>query len=276
MDALRSVEERIAAAEERAIQAEAKAARAKIRLLEERAHREAVQKVADLVLQQVSVFESQCQVLRQLVHAATATLPSVLRDSGLVVRFINAVRDELTVAIFQGGVRIGEDDRIRHDTAVTARVELRSAGKLELRVSDKKSVSVDWSNMKTMFKAWGVADLKALPFKVTARLSPEEKTDPLWVVGRVHTSDHRLLEKFGTPTQFSIDKHRVLATAGKAAVLKQFATVEVDLDRVVWDTAMTKLGCKVPPPEGRSVLYGVWSRRGEKRSLAWDQSTMPA
>ena len=273
MDELRSQlaseKERARLAEERAAQWADKAARTKQRLLAERGHREAVQKVAEVVLSQISTIESQCATLRELVNAATATLPSVLRDSELVVRFINAIRDELTVTLFQGGVQIAENDRVRHDTSVTARVELRSAGKLEIRVSDQKSVSVDWATIKTMLRTWGVADFNALPFKVKARLSPDEKTEALWVVKRVQKSEQDLVEQFGIPTQFPIDKHRVLSTAGKAAVLKQYMTVEIAVDHGQWKEAMGKLGCNVAPPVGRSVLYEVCSRRGEKRNLEW-------
>ena len=273
MDDLRSQlaaeQERARLAEERASQWADKAARTKQRLVAERGHREAVQKVADVVLSQISALESQCTTLKGLMNAAMATLPSVLRDADLVVRFINAVRDELTVTLFQGGVQIAENDRVRHDTSVTARVELRSAGKLEIRVSDQKSVSVDWATIKTMFKTWGVADFTALPFKVRARLSPDEKTEALWVVRRVQKSEHELLEQFGIATQFPIDKHRVLSTAGKAAVLKQYMTVEIAVDHGQWEEAMGKLGCKIAPPVGRSVVYEVCSRRGEKRNLEW-------
>lgn len=275
MDELRSQlateKERARLAEERAAQWADKAARTKQRLVAERGHREAVQKVAEVVLSQVSTIESQCAALKELVNAATATLPSVLRDADLVARFINAIRDELTVTLFQGGVCVAENDRVRHDTSVAARVALRSAGKMEIRVSDQKSVSVNWATIKAMFKTWGVADLTALPFKVKARLSPDEKTEDLWVVKRVQKSEHDILEQFGIPTQFAIDKHRVLSTAGKAAVLKQYMTVEIAVDRGQWEEAMGKLGCKIPPPVGRSVVYEVCSRRGEKRNLEWVQ-----
>ena len=251
---------------ERVSRAEAEAAKWKARFEKERAHREAVQKASDTVMQQIALQQQSLETAKTAVVAARASVPTVQKDAENIAAWLDAFQDDMQLQIFQDQTPVRQAGQVTNEKAVLFRLSLKSAGVRTVPFPGRAPMPVTFDVLRHLLKTWGLGTFEELPFVARAGISPQEEVDSLWTTERGPTNEVKFTEKKNCLTQFRVKKHNVLSSRSRhSSQLMQFVCVHLDVDLKAWQEVMLGLGVTHTLPFVCSNRYQVVSKGAGKR-----------